>query len=1375
MATKFKRTLSMLLAIVMCVSCIAFPAFAEEGEDIYIPEPPTKVGNNYPLSKTATALKDDLTTVTLSVPAEEVALGVDIVYVAGAYLAKDAVENDLMVESLYSTFEEAIKAGVPVSFGFVPFSYNDQPVMDLNTHKYDTVEKLEADFRNDLRQAIEDAGGAYGGENMENALQIAKNMFAASDLADHPERQHLVLVSSGHTYNFNVGENNDIFSTVPVAIHGSEAKGKYYYGFKAWMQARNYNPNNYPIPRIFTTYQDYRDFDAYWAEIEKWVAADVAAGDKVVYNISDTTDPTFTFDDWMYNADYAGQDSKNTDSTFYAYGYYLHTATAVGLANGFDFANVPRMSRGSLFDSIADNEKHAISYERAMWEASNFIDKEITGTGINFYPIYNQMKPEYTNGKPCAGGGTNPGVWTDQYIGHSFMNMLARNAGRGIDAINNSTATDKAFFDPIKEAILYTVSNGSKVTDAIGYDAKEGNFEFITDVNTIKLTVNGVDYTTYAVDARTNEDGVTATASYDFFAPDSTREFSLDYYYGDGKTGEYFDWNFHTDVSMKDRVTLTYDLKLIDKSEKDGTHYVDTNRFAALYPVDSDGKKGTPQLFPVPEVEYEVVPYDVDIVLALGAGIAQYDGVHSKYSHTYNSIVNLVEPLVSQGINVKLGLVAVEHYDDVAMPLTVLTKDNYEEVITDGLNTIQSMPAGPTNLHGNIVAAKEMLDADTSVPAANKFFYVIATGRTYNYDNAAGVPTTIVNKIALKGNTYYYWGHYLWQSQRGRHTSLYMIPDCYNNDFSAYWADVCKWVEADRDTYAYSFTDAYNVNDPQWFNTFYAANTKDAKALGLASSRFGWILNDLTNSGRAGIGSGANPQNALNYERAQYEAYQAYQAMKDAGYTCEAISSESANYSNGSEYIKLGAKYTGTSTIQLGDSFMDFLNGGNAKNLFDYERNEDGSMKSTTAVFAITDYFTKINVADLVKSDEVDRDPVMMSPAPPSLNAGKPNEEIFDEVFEDEIIEEETVELVITEQPKDVEGAIGDTVSVTVEAEGEGLKYQWFFRNAGAQTFAKSSTKTATYEVEMTTTRANREVYCVITDAYGNSVTSETATLIRIAASELKIDKQPEDAEGAIGETVSVAVEAEGEGLKYQWYYRNAGAEAFAKSSTRTATYEVEMTTTRAGREVYCVITDAFGNSVTSETATLIRVATEELKIVKQPEDAEGAIGETVSVTVEAQGEGLKYQWFFCNAGGTSFSKSSTRTATYEAEMNTARAGREVYCVITDAFGNTVTSDTVTLIRVAAEELEIVKQPESVEGAIGDIVSVTVEAKGEGLKYQWFFRNAGGTSFSKSSTKVATYEVEMNKSRANREVYCVITDALGNTVTTDTVTLGLSK
>ena len=309
----------------------------------------------------------------------------------------------------------------------------------------------------------------------------------------------------------------------------------------------------------------------------------------------------------------------------------------------------------------------------------------------------------------------------------------------------------------------------------------------------------------------------------------------------------------------------------------------------------------------------------VDIVIALGAGIARED-------NTRESMKNLIQPLVEAGVPVKLGLVAVEHYTDVAMKLTALTADNYENVIDSGLATIKSLPAGPTNLHSNIETAKAMLDADKAVEAENKYFYVIATGRTYNYDNEYGAPTTIINKLSHNGNTYYYWGHYLWQSQRGQHTSLYMIPDRYNDNFAAYWADVEKWVAADGDTYAYTFPIA-SYNDPQWFNNYMAENGSDLKAHGIASSRYGWLITELTNSGTAAIGSGTNPQNALNYERAQYEAYQTYQEMKAAGYNCYALCSESTSYQNGSPYIKQVAKYTGTSTIQLGHSFMNFLAG----------------------------------------------------------------------------------------------------------------------------------------------------------------------------------------------------------------------------------------------------------------------------------------------------------------------------------------------------------------------------------------------------------------------------------------------------------------
>ena len=121
--------------------------------------------------------------------------------------------------------------------------------------------------------------------------------------------------------------------------------------------------------------------------------------------------------------------------------------------------------------------------------------------------------------------------------------------------------------------------------------------------------------------------------------------------------------------------------------------------------------------------------------------------------------------------------------------------------------------------------------------------------------------------------------------------------------------------------------------------------------------------------------------------------------------------------------------------------------------------------------------------------------------------------------------------------------------------------------------------------------------------------------------------------------------------------------------------------------------------------------------------------------------------------------------------MNASRAGRQLYCVVTDAYGNSVTTNTVTIDMIPT--LAITKQPESVKVAEGALANVKVEASGEGLKYAWWIAAAGSTSFSKSSVTAASYSVAMNASRAGRQLYCVITDASGNSVKSNTVTIDM--
>lgn len=271
----------------------------------------------------------------------------------------------------------------------------------------------------------------------------------------------------------------------------------------------------------------------------------------------------------------------------------------------------------------------------------------------------------------------------------------------------------------------------------------------------------------------------------------------------------------------------------------------------------------------------------------------------------------------------------------------------------------------------------------------------------------------------------------------------------------------------------------------------------------------------------------------------------------------------------------------------------------------------------------------------------------------------------------------------VTTQPTSVYTDVGEKASVSFTASGEDLTYQWYGRDPGQEKFWKSSLTGTSYSITMCPEKSGREVYCVITDKYGNTATTDTVTLnMQIPEDyELKITDQPQDAYADVGEQAVVCVAAEGAGLSYQWYIRNAGKDTWAKSAIKTDTYTVEMNKSREDRELYCVITDKYGNSVTSDHAFLHYDYPEgyQLKFTSQPQNASARIGKTVRTSFTAVGDGLTYQWYGKDPGQEKFWKSGLTDTTYSYTMTAAKNGRQVYCVVTDKYGNKITSDTVTL------------------------------------------------------------------------------------------------
>ena len=179
---------------------------------------------------------------------------------------------------------------------------------------------------------------------------------------------------------------------------------------------------------------------------------------------------------------------------------------------------------------------------------------------------------------------------------------------------------------------------------------------------------------------------------------------------------------------------------------------------------------------------------------------------------------------------------------------------------------------------------------------------------------------------------------------------------------------------------------------------------------------------------------------------------------------------------------------------------------------------------------------------------------------------------------------------------------------------------------------------------------------------------------------ELKITKQPESVTVKNGEIATVTLEAEGKDLNYTWYYKKAGGHKFFKSGVgMDNVYSIPMYAYRDGYQIYCEISDAYGDIVKSNVVT-ISMKKADIQIIEQPQNASAENGETVSTTVVAEGDGLSYTWYYKKANGTKFYKSGLNDSnTYSTVMYSYRDGYQVYCVISNEAGESVQTNTVTL------------------------------------------------------------------------------------------------
>ena len=263
---------------------------------------------------------------------------------------------------------------------------------------------------------------------------------------------------------------------------------------------------------------------------------------------------------------------------------------------------------------------------------------------------------------------------------------------------------------------------------------------------------------------------------------------------------------------------------------------------------------------------------------------------------------------------------------------------------------------------------------------------------------------------------------------------------------------------------------------------------------------------------------------------------------------------------------------------------------------------------------------------------------------------------------------------------------------------------------------------------------------------------------------------QPLSVSGMVNGTASFKVQASGDGLQYQWYYKKAGEATFTKWNNKTsASVSTPVYASWNGAQFYCVVTDANGQTVQSDTAKLTVAPT----ITTQPVNVSGAVNGKATFSVKATGTGLTYQWYYRKTGDSSWTKWKTATrASASLTVYKSWNGAQFYCVVKDANGKTVQSNTVKLSVVPS----ITSQPAHTSGAVNGRATFSVKATGTGLTYQWYYKKTADSSWTK--WKVATgpsASLTVYKSWNGAQFYCLIRDNNNNSVKTNTVKLTVTQ
>ena len=272
----------------------------------------------------------------------------------------------------------------------------------------------------------------------------------------------------------------------------------------------------------------------------------------------------------------------------------------------------------------------------------------------------------------------------------------------------------------------------------------------------------------------------------------------------------------------------------------------------------------------------------------------------------------------------------------------------------------------------------------------------------------------------------------------------------------------------------------------------------------------------------------------------------------------------------------------------------------------------------------------------------------------------------------------------IVTQPADRTAMLGERVCFNVEAEGEGLVYQWQYSTNGStwRNCTAAGYNSPEFSFEMASSYDGRQYRCRVKSGTETAYSGAATAILKNAVT---IIADPVDTEVKAGETAVFTVEAEGEGLVYQWQYSTNGStwRNCTAAGYNNPEFSFKMAESYDGRQYRCRVKSGTETAYSGAATAILKNA---VTIIADPADAEVNVGETAVFTVEAEGEELSYQWQWSTNGSTwkNCTNQGYNTEEFSFTVKATYSGRKYRC--------RVTSGTEKAYTKAAELVVILNQ-----------------------------------------------------------------------------------